>query len=69
MPIYEYRCNKCGDEFSLLLLSQSREALCPKCSSKDVRKKISVFSAGSSTAFGMPAGPGGGMGSGGGGGG
>lgn len=56
MPIYEYGCNKCGEEFSFLKLSQSQEADCPKCSSKDVKKRISVFSAGNSSNPGMPAG-------------
>lgn len=42
MPIYEYRCNNCGAEFELLLFSNDIPE-CPRCSSKDLTKKISMF--------------------------
>lgn len=46
MPIYEYRCNKCNKEFSLIqkVGSSERDTVCPECGSKDVKKKISSFS-------------------------
>jgi putative FmdB family regulatory protein len=43
MPIYEYRCKGCNDEFELLLYS-GEEPKCPRCGSKNLTKKISVFS-------------------------
>ncbi|MCS7231833.1 MAG: zinc ribbon domain-containing protein [Elusimicrobiota bacterium] len=43
MPIYEYKCNKCGNEFELLLFS-GEEAVCPKCGEKNLTKKISLVS-------------------------
>lgn len=45
MPIYEYECTKCGESFEELVLSISseKEVHCPKCESKSVRKKISLF--------------------------
>jgi putative FmdB family regulatory protein len=45
MPIYEYECNECGEPFEELVLSISseKEVRCPKCESKSVRKKISLF--------------------------
>jgi len=43
MPIYEYKCKNCRLEFELLLFS-GEEAKCPKCSSKNLDKKISKVS-------------------------
>ncbi len=42
MPIYEYECNKCGEEFERLVFGRA-EVRCPACDSDDVRKKFSVF--------------------------
>jgi len=42
MPIYEYQCNQCCENFEKLVFS-STVVDCPKCSSKDVRKKMSSF--------------------------
>ena len=44
MPIYEYRCGKCGHEFELRRsFSQAEEpAPCPKCGGKG-EKLLSVF--------------------------
>ena len=45
MPLYEYRCNNCGDEFEKMVrFSEADQAqACPACSSRDTKKKISVF--------------------------
>jgi len=41
MPIYEYRCEDCGQEFeSLVLGSETPE--CVKCSGKNVNKLMSA---------------------------
>jgi len=42
MPIYEYRCRECGEDFEILVYG-SRQICCPKCSSKDLIKKLSAF--------------------------
>jgi putative FmdB family regulatory protein len=42
MPIYEYLCNNCSEEFEMLVFGK-KEIGCPKCSSKDVKKKLSTF--------------------------
>lgn len=42
MPIFEYKCNKCGEDFEKLVFG-NQTILCPKCDSDDVRKKFSVF--------------------------
>jgi putative FmdB family regulatory protein len=46
MPIYEYHCNQCQLEFSLLLLSpkELKKASCRYCQSKDLKKLLSSFS-------------------------
>lgn len=42
MPIYEYICDKCGEEFELLVFNNT-VVECPQCRAKDVRKKLSLF--------------------------
>jgi putative FmdB family regulatory protein len=42
MPIYEYRCSECGEEFELLVFGE-KKITCIKCGSQDVVKKFSVF--------------------------
>jgi putative FmdB family regulatory protein len=43
MPIYEYKCNDCGEEFEKLVMKKNQEIECPKCGTKNVKKKFSVF--------------------------
>ncbi len=61
MPIYEYACHGCGDEFEMLLRSSTVPA-CPKCQSKDLEKMLSVFApsvsgSASEAAMAAPMGP------------
>ncbi|MCP5105817.1 MAG: zinc ribbon domain-containing protein [bacterium] len=42
MPIYEYKCNECGEDSEILLRSYSAEANCPHCKSADLTRLISV---------------------------
>ncbi len=42
MPIYEYVCRECEEEFEKLVFG-SQKVTCPKCDSEDIRKKFSVF--------------------------
>ncbi len=43
MPIYEYACQKCGNEYEELVSSSAlKPAPCPKCGSGEVKKKFSV---------------------------
>jgi putative FmdB family regulatory protein len=46
MPIYEYSCNSCKEGFSLLqkVGATEKDTTCPKCGSKEVKKKVSLFS-------------------------
>ncbi len=43
MPIYEYRCNKCSNDFEKLVFSTTAAVCCPECSSDKVVKRISLF--------------------------
>ena len=44
MPIFEYRCDKCGHVTSFLEESDSREVhTCEKCGLKDTQKIFSTF--------------------------
>ena len=42
MPIYEYKCNECGEDFEKLVFG-NQTVICPKCSSDDIKKKMSTF--------------------------
>ncbi len=48
MPTYEYTCEKCGNQFSLILSIREYEkekerTRCPKCKSKRVKQIMSTF--------------------------
>lgn len=42
MPIYEYRCRACVNEFELLVRA-SDTPVCPRCASGDLERLISLF--------------------------
>lgn len=45
MPIYEFKCSKCGKEFErLMFASDTSRPECPVCGSEDTSKILSVFS-------------------------
>lgn len=50
MPIYEYRCNQCGNVFEQLVLScnEIETYCCPACGDNDTCKLMSSFCCGSS---------------------
>jgi putative FmdB family regulatory protein len=68
MPIYEYGCDDCENDFTVLRLRASDEpSVCPKCDSAKIKKKLSSFSCSMPTSGGVSGGvPGGGFGGGGG---
>ncbi len=43
MPIYEYRCNSCQREFSVLILNQKdlSEVCCKSCKGKEIKRILS----------------------------
>ena len=45
MPVYEYRCESCGECFEMLvrsMLQESPEVHCPACQGMEVRRVISA---------------------------
>jgi len=63
MPIFEYKCNKCGHVMEFLeKTSTPRKHTCEQCGSSDVNKLLSGFAVGRSKATGAacetcPSGP------------
>lgn len=49
MPIYEYVCRECGEEFELLVINKSEEIKCPKCGSPKLEQQVSGFASVSSS--------------------
>ena len=45
MPMYEYRCDVCGERFEKLVRSaSSQESIhCPSCGATETRKQFSTF--------------------------
>jgi putative FmdB family regulatory protein len=45
MPIYEYKCHGCGEEFEAFraISAGDTEVSCPKCGKTDPRRKVSSF--------------------------
>ena len=48
MPLFEFRCKKCGKKFEELVMSATKDEKlnCPHCGSTRVEKLISTFAAG-----------------------
>ncbi len=45
MPIYEYKCSKCDNEFEKLIFrGEEDQVKCPECNSADINKKMSASS-------------------------
>ncbi len=45
MPIYEYRCQKCGHQFEKLVRSSTSldDLKCPRCGERYLERLMSVF--------------------------
>ena len=46
MPIYEYICENCGTDFEKMMRFDQSDQMpaCPKCTSIETRKRLSLFS-------------------------
>lgn len=42
MPIYAFRCQKCGFEFEELVLRMGQTAPCPECGGKNVERLVTA---------------------------
>ena len=51
MPIYEYICKGCKNEFEELVFKQDEKIDCPECGSSKVDRAMSVFSYSSGGSF------------------
>lgn len=54
MPIYEFRCEACGELTEKICRTDTAEIACPKCE-KTARRAVSVFAAGSGSSSAAPA--------------
>jgi putative FmdB family regulatory protein len=43
MPIYDFRCRSCGNEFEGLARPQDPPLVCPSCKGADLEKLLSGF--------------------------
>ncbi len=43
MPIYEYHCVQCHNDFEKLVFNSSEKISCPKCKGKKVKRVMSAF--------------------------
>lgn len=48
MPLYEYRCEKCGKRFEELVMNSLEKVTCPDCESDDVEREFSIFASSAS---------------------
>ena len=42
MPLFDFVCRSCGNEFEALVMGSSKPR-CPECNSEDLAKQMSVF--------------------------
>ena len=55
MPIFEYSCMECDNDFEILVFGD-QEVSCPACKGKKVKKLLSAFSYKSGEEFSSSAG-------------
>ncbi|MBI9044337.1 MAG: zinc ribbon domain-containing protein [Anaerolineaceae bacterium] len=53
MPLFEYQCQTCEENFEKRVSFSESDVLpeCPQCGSIETRKKISVFATGGGVSF------------------
>jgi putative FmdB family regulatory protein len=54
MPLFEYKCEQCGEKFEELVTNSDEKVVCPKCGSISAQKQMSSFAAkaaGASSSF------------------
>ena len=43
MPLYDYRCRGCRNEFEALVRAGGEPPSCPSCKSQDLERQLSTF--------------------------
>jgi len=46
MPVYEYRCRKCGKTYEFLKKSSGDDPVCPHCGGREAKRLLSGFAVG-----------------------
>lgn len=48
MPLYEYECKACGEQFEMLVSADKKDEAkaCPACGSEDSARMLSTFAVG-----------------------
>jgi len=54
MPIYEYRCGKCGQVNEFLILTKQEQVHCKQCGSEDLTKLLSAHNTAGSSSRRLP---------------
>ena len=44
MPIFEYHCSSCNEDFEKIVFNGKTKVQCPRCNGGKVTKKMSAFS-------------------------
>ena len=57
MPVYEYICSNCGNDFEALVFSKDAEEAvrCPRCDGGSIEKRLSVFTPSSGAGSEAPS--------------
>ena len=50
MPIYEYRCERCGQENEFLIIGKKEKLRCKQCGSEDLTKLLSAHNTSNSSS-------------------
>jgi putative FmdB family regulatory protein len=50
VPIYEYVCRACGEQFEKIVTASTQPA-CPKCQATELEQQFSVFAVGGKNAM------------------